>query len=89
MSETGARGRKPALARCNECGKEPRKITRVRLGHRYCATCYARVFERGTCPGCGETARLPRNHPEAVCIRCERRGPCHRCRREDWTRSAV
>jgi len=74
--------REPSPERCDECGKRPRRIWRVRLGHRYCGTCYARVFKQGTCPRCEARARLPRNVPGALCIRCERDGPCHRCGRD-------
>jgi len=78
----GVTKREPSPERCDECGKGPRRIWRVRLGHRYCGTCYARVFKHGTCPRCEARARLPRNVPGALCIRCERDGPCHRCGRD-------
>lgn len=70
--------------RCDECGKGPRTIKRVRHGHRYCTSCYRRVFRRARCPGCDEMARLPRDTPHALCIRCERRAPCHRCGKVDY-----
>lgn len=65
---------------CDECEKGPRKIWRTWRARRYCGTCYAREFDSRACPGCGQMARLPRRHPEAVCRPCEAREPCHRCR---------
>lgn len=65
--------------RCDECGKTPATIHRVHHGHRYCNTCYAREFRPLSCPRCGESARLPRRNPEAICRRCEKSRPCVRC----------
>jgi len=69
---------------CDECGKPAVKIWRVYKGHRYCSTCYARVFKRRICPGCGNFARLPKNQPNAVCQRCEINKPCARCGKTDY-----
>jgi len=69
---------------CDECGKVVQKIWRVRFGHRYCSTCYARVFKRAQCKSCGNFARIPRNIPDALCIECERAGPCNRCGKTDY-----
>ena len=66
---------------CDECSRKQVEIARVYRGHRYCRTCYAREFKHRPCPRCGETARLPREFPKAVCRRCERTRPCVRCER--------
>ena len=66
---------------CQECSRKQVEIARVYRGHRYCRTCYAREFKHRPCPRCGETARLPREFPKAVCRKCERTGPCVRCER--------
>ncbi|TQV64424.1 MAG: hypothetical protein FNT29_05145 [Halothiobacillaceae bacterium] len=66
---------------CDECGKTAPKIWRVYKGHKYCGTCYAREFKRAMCPRCGNYAKLPRRHPEAVCSDCEKDKPCARCGR--------
>lgn len=70
--------------RCDECGRKVAKLTRRRQGHGYCATCYARIFKRRPCPGCGELARLPRDIPEAICRRCEINKPCMRCGKAEY-----
>ena len=57
---------------CDECSRKQVEIARVYRGHRYCRTCYTREFKHRACPGCGETARLPRESPKAVCRKCER-----------------
>ena len=67
---------------CDECSRKQVEVVRVYRGHRYCRTCYAREFKHRACPGCGDTARLPREFPKAVCRRCERNRPCVRCGRE-------
>lgn len=64
---------------CDDCGKAAVKIHRNVNGHRYCATCYARVFKRRICPACGHLARLPRHDPQAVCRACTAAKPCVRC----------
>lgn len=64
---------------CDECGRNFDKAHRVRKGHRYCATCYSRVFKRRMCPRCGNMARLPKDDPSAVCRKCETDEPCARC----------
>lgn len=67
---------------CDECGKYVEKVKRVYRGHRYCSTCYVRVFKPIECPKCGEQAKLPKNVPSAVCSSCEKDKPCVRCGRE-------
>lgn len=69
---------------CDECGKFVAKIWRVYKGHRYCSTCYARVFKRRVCPNCGNYARLPKNKPNAICRHCETNKPCARCGKSDY-----
>ena len=78
MSDTGTKPRHD----CDECSRKQVEIARVYRGHRYCRTCYAREFKHRACPGCGETARLPREFPKAVCRKCERARPCVRCGRQ-------
>jgi len=75
------RSTRAPLSICDECGKGPKRIWRNWRARRYCGTCYAREFDSRACPGCGQMARLPRRHPEAVCRPCEASEPCHRCRR--------
>lgn len=67
---------------CDECGKYVEKIKRVYRGHRYCSTCYVRVFKPIECPRCGEQAKLPKNVPGAICSSCEKDKPCARCGRK-------
>lgn len=69
---------------CDECGKHIAKICRVYKGNRYCAICYARVFKRRMCPGCGNFARLLKSDPSAVCIKCQTSKPCARCGKTDY-----
>lgn len=69
---------------CDDCGKAAAKIHRNVNGHRYCATCYARVFKRRICPACGHLARLPRHDPKAVCRACTAAKPCLRCGKSDY-----
>jgi len=64
---------------CDECGKSVAKIHRVYEGHRYCVTCYARVFKPRMCTGCGTRKRLPSNRPDAICSACKASKPCVRC----------
>ncbi len=64
---------------CDECGKNVAKIWRVHKGHKFCSTCYARVFKRRMCPKCGNFARLPKNDASAVCLNCQVDKPCARC----------
>ena len=80
MSNAPARAKQER--ECDECSRKQVEIARVYRGHRYCRTCYAREFKHRACPGCGNTARLPREFPKAVCRRCERDRPCVRCGRE-------
>ena len=65
--------------RCDECGQKMAKAHRIYKGHRYCATCYSRIFKRQICPKCGNFARLPMSDPVAVCRACENDRPCIRC----------
>ena len=67
---------------CDECSRKQVEIARVYRGHRYCRTCYTREFKHRVCPGCGESARLPREFPKTVCRKCERSRPCVRCGRQ-------
>lgn len=74
----------PAAQTCDECGKTVARIWRVRKGHKYCGTCYARVFKRRLCPKCGNFARLPKNDPDAICLECQVAKPCARCGKTDY-----
>lgn len=66
---------------CDECGKNVLKIHRVYKEHRYCSTCYARVFKKRICPRCKALKRLPSTDPKALCTSCEASKPCVRCER--------
>lgn len=71
---------------CDECGRTVVKLQRRYHGHGYCATCYARVFEKRPCPKCGEMSRLPKDDLEAVCVKCEHtHEPCVRCGKIDYS----
>lgn len=70
---------------CDECGKRNIKIHRNDAGHRYCTTCYARVFKSRPCPRCNELKRLPVTNPEAICSTCKKSRPCVRCGRLDFS----
>lgn len=72
----------PISTQCDECGKYVEKMKRVYRGHKYCSTCYARVFKHIECPKCGVQAKLPKNVPGAICSSCEKNKPCARCGRE-------
>lgn len=74
-----------ALQRCDECGRNMVRAQRVHNEHRYCATCYPRIFKRTMCPKCGNLARLPKTDPSAVCRTCENDKPCARCGRTRYT----
>lgn len=69
----------PDLQICDECGKNVARIWRVHKDHKYCGTCYARVFKRRLCQKCGNFARLPKNDPDAICLKCQVAKPCVRC----------
>ena len=73
--------RPPSSPRCDECERTGVKIVRKFRGHRYCRTCYGRMFKRKLCPKCGNFARLPVHITNAVCRSCERSRPCVRCGR--------
>ncbi len=79
MTNAPPSGRRPHL-QCLCVGK---KVHRVHKGLPYCSTCYARLFKRRLCPGCGNHARLPIPDldEKAVCRRCEAAAPCVRCRK--------
>ncbi len=66
---------------CDECSRAISKAKKVFRGKSYCETCYARLFKRRLCAGCGNFARLPTFRPEAICQRCEAAKPCVRCGR--------
>ncbi len=70
--------------RCDECGLQMVKAHRVHKEHRYCVTCYSRVFKRLMCPKCGNLARLLKNDEAAVCRACENKKPCVRCSKVDY-----
>jgi len=72
------------MRQCDECGRQTKKLSRIYGGHRYCATCYARVFISRQCPACGRLARLPSCEADAVCRACERDRPCVRCGASDY-----
>lgn len=69
---------------CDECGKTVARVWRVYKEHKYCGTCYARVFKRRICPKCGNFARLPKNDNEAICQKCQVAKPCARCGKTDY-----
>lgn len=71
--------------RCDECGRQMAKAHRVHKGHRYCSTCYSRVFKIQICPKCSSLARLPKSDPAALCRKCENDKPCIRCRRVGYS----
>src|SRR3990167_6646886 len=66
---------------CDECGCVGKKIQRVYKGRRYCTSCYARLFKRDMCPGCGNYERLAIFNEHARCRRCIAKAPCVRCSR--------
>lgn len=66
---------------CHECQRQMDKAKKVHRGKRFCETCYARLFKRSICPGCGNFARLPKFDDAAVCRACEVKQPCVRCQR--------
>lgn len=57
------------------------KATKVHRGLRYCLACYARLFKRRLCSGCGDFSRLPVFDANATCRQCEVKKPCVRCKR--------
>lgn len=69
---------------CDECGRVVAKIHRVVRSHRYCSTCYARVFHVRFCPQCGNARRLPKDVPGAICSKCEASKPCIRCQKVNF-----
>lgn len=74
----------PTTQTCDECGKDVARIWRVHKEHKYCSTCYARVFKRRICHKCGNFARLPKNDPDAICQKCVVAKPCARCGKADY-----
>lgn len=75
----------PSPQRCDECGQQMTRAHRVHKGHRYCSTCYSRVFKTQKCPKCGSLSRLPTSDPAALCRKCETDNPCIRCRRVGYS----
>lgn len=74
---------------CDECGKTVARIWRVYKEHKYCGTCYARVFKRSICPKCGNFARLPKNDNKAICQKCQVAKPCARCGKTDYATAKI
>jgi len=70
--------------RCDECGRGMIKAHRTLKNHRYCASCYARVFERRMCPKCKNFARLLKNDSSAICTKCQKNKPCVRCMKTEY-----
>lgn len=69
---------------CFGCGRLMDRPHRVYKKEVYCDSCYAREFKPKPCPQCGEMARLPSRHPEAICQECEKKKPCIRCGKETY-----
>ena len=68
----------------SSCGRCSRDMAKGHKRHRdvvYCGTCYARLFKRALCRGCGNFRRLFTEDPRALCTTCERARPCVRCER--------
>ncbi len=74
---------------CDECGKTVARIWRIYKEHKYCGTCYARVFKRRICPKCGNFARMPKNDNEAICQKCRVAKPCARCGKTDYATGKI
>lgn len=74
----------PGLLECFGCGRLMDKPHRIYKKEFYCGSCYAREFKPKPCPQCGEMARLPSRHPEAICHNCEKSKPCVRCGKEKY-----
>lgn len=68
-----------SLVECDECGKRGCRIQRVYDGHRFCGTCYKRVFRKTICPQCHQEKRIPKNISGAICRECKVNKPCVRC----------
>lgn len=66
---------------CGACERTVIKATRVEAGVRYCSTCYARLFKRLLCSGCGMFKRLLASEENRRCQACVAAMPCIRCRR--------
>ena len=66
---------------CGVCEQHTSDITRVEEGVRYCSTCYARLYKRLMCRGCGMFARLLKTKDDPRCRSCVFSMPCVRCRR--------
>ena len=64
---------------CNGCEKSVLKIKKRYKGKRYCSACYAQIFIKKVCFGCGAFARLPRSDDQAMCNECIKKLPCVRC----------
>ncbi|WP_098729654.1 transposase [Acinetobacter baumannii] len=64
---------------CSSCEKVVDKFKKKYKGHKYCSTCYARIFKKRLCSCCGTYARLPKNDDQAICNECIKKRPCIRC----------
>ncbi|CAA6835062.1 FIGfam110555 [Acinetobacter baumannii ATCC 17978] len=64
---------------CHGCNQAVSFIKKRYKGKKYCSTCYARIFKRRICSGCGDFARLPRDDEQAICNECIKKQPCIRC----------
>lgn len=71
-------------AGCHECGRAMVKAKKVHNHCRYCDSCYARLFKRRLCSGCGNLRRLPNFDLSARCGPCERAGACVRCGKTEF-----
>ena len=72
------------IRECFGCGRQIERAHKVYKQEHYCGTCYAREFKPKPCPQCGELARLPARHPDAICSNCQKRQPCVRCGKVDY-----
>lgn len=67
------------LKECYGCGDSVAKFHRIDNECGYCTKCYARLFKKRLCSGCGKDARLLARLG-AVCAKCRYRNlPCARC----------
>ena len=64
---------------CHGCNQSVSFIKKRYKGKKYCSTCYARIFKRRICSGCGDFAQLPRDDEQAICNECIKKQPCIRC----------
>lgn len=71
----------PSAPQCDECGCLGKKIHRLHKSRRFCSTCYARLFKRRICAGCGNYARFHIDEAHDLCRQCISTAPCVRCAR--------